>query len=129
MSTYVVRAEVADKQLQALVTDDYLADTDLYIQNLALRLGLTVAQIKSPLTFTAKKLAIAYLCTAIARDNIGINIQAQGYGADIDLYKSKWKTWSAEFERLEPQVSAEVLTGDADTPEEFASGSIPLFRR
>lgn len=129
MSKYYLRPDdINDVQLQKLASDKYLADTDAYIQNLALRLGLTTADIMLPLTFDAKKLAIAYLCKSISQDNIGINVQANGYGVEVDLYKVKWNTWAKEFDRLEPLVTAEVLSGQADTPPEFASMGIQVYR-
>jgi hypothetical protein len=125
---YCTATEVRDDQLQKLVSDTYLKDTDNYIQDVALRLGLTTADIKVPLTFTAKKLALAFLCKSIAQDKIGVNVQANGYGVEVDLYKVKWTIWNKEFERLEPMVTAEVLTGDADTPPEFANTGIQVYR-
>lgn len=129
MTVYYCNAsEVRDDQLQKLVTDTYLAHTDRYIQDLALRLGLRTTDIKVPLTFTAKELALAFLCKSIAQDKIGVNVQANGYGVEVDLYKVKWTIWNREFERLEPMVTAEVLVDVADTPPEFASAGIQVYR-
>jgi hypothetical protein len=129
MTAHYCRAtDVNDKQIQALVNDTYLADTDSFINDLALRLGLAETDIEVPLTYTAKKLALAFLCKTIAQDNIGINVQANGYGVEVDLYKVKYNIWSKEFDRLVTEVTAEVLSGDADTPPEFANMGIPLVR-
>lgn len=125
---YVNATEVNDAQIQALVNDVYLSDTDSFINDLALRLGITVSKIKVPLTYTARKLALAFLCKTIAQDRIGINVQSNGYGVDTDVYKVKWTVWGKECDRLLPQVTAEVLSGDADTPPEFADMGISLVR-
>jgi hypothetical protein len=124
---YLTMADVRDETLKNLVTDDYLALGDRYITTLCKRRGVTVSDVTKPLPDLARELLIAYTCMSIALDKMGVGSQQAGHGVELDIYMVKEKAWRREFERLEPQVTAEVLLDEADTPGEFAS-SIMIFR-
>lgn len=125
---YVNATYVNDPQISRLVKDTHLDEVDRYINDLAASRGVSVTQIAVPLADRAMRLARAYLCVMLCRDNTGVNVQSNGYGVDVDVYKVKWGVWNREFENLEPQVTAEILTGEADTPPEFAQVGIPIYR-
>lgn len=128
MAHYATADEVSDSQLKDLVTEAYLKRADSDLDTLAKRNGVAPEDIEQdPLDQILVDLYVAYLCKRICADNIGINAQAYGNGADVDVYAAKLKHYRAEISRLEGMVTAEILTGSADQPQEFSS-SFDIFR-
>lgn len=128
MAHYINSLDVTDEALKSLVNEDYLKRADTDLRNLARMRGVDVEDIEtSPLDPILVDLCIAYLCKRICMDKAGINPQAYANGAEFDIYAYKLKVYSQRVKELEAMVTVELLTGDADTPEEFASG-MELFR-
>lgn len=130
MANYITNAELTDDLLKPLVTPSYMARGDKDLQALAAMRGVDVGDIEtSPLHPLIVEWLCAKIYTRIALDKSGVNHQASAYGVDpsADVYRNKLKDYRQELARLEPMITAEVLTGDADEAKEF-SGSIELFR-
>lgn len=128
MAHFITSVDITDAALSQLVTPNYLTKTDQDVAALARMRGITEDQIeRDPLDHLLRELAIAYCCKRICIDKMGINPQAYGMGVEVDIYASKLKHYKAEIDRLEPIITAEVLTGKADTAEEYSS-SVELFR-
>ena len=128
MAHYVTTADLTDKALKDLVTEDYLNLADKDIETLAKRNGVAIEDIEiDPLHPLLVDLFAAYLYVRICRDNSGMNPQAYGMGAEVDIYSAKLKQYRSEISRIEGTMTPEILTGEADTPQEFA-GSIEVFR-
>lgn len=124
---YITIADVLDAALKPHVDDPLLGQVDRYIENFAKLRGVSLSHLAKPLPSFALDLAVAYACMTVAMLKSGVNAQQGGNGVEVDIYMVKEKQWRREFERLETMVTAEVLTGDADTPEEH-SASVEIFR-
>jgi hypothetical protein len=122
VSDFVSQSDIKDKMLsQVGSSDDYL-EADQYIYDLALRRGVLVADVKkgSETQFTVKRLAVAYVCMIRAQRNSGINPERYEAGIRDDAYWTKYQAYAQEVSMLTNSVTKEMLTGVADTPNEFA---------
>jgi len=126
MTTRLAKADILDELITPLVTDGDLAETDLYLNDLAAALDVDVDLIASPLPYKVKKLAIAYTCQEIAkRKASGSAGSSYKFQDSVDKFTTKLAIFQADVIRLEGQITADVLTGTT-TP--TAIGTIELER-
>ena len=126
MRIYFDTTDTADELLTPCLKDTAIAKSSEYIESLALGLGVSVPRIISPTPFIVSELAEAYALMETAKKESMMNTDGQADGADA--YELKRRVYAAEVERLEGQITADVLTGGSSVKRRVFPGSVPLYR-
>lgn len=100
-----------DALLKGFIDDEYTANADAEVDELALTYGVSPAKIPTPCPAIVKNLAMAIAYIAAARDNSLMNAVTSETGAGKDSYELKRQYWQDEFTRLKGLLTAESFTG------------------
>lgn len=109
--SYSVVSNYKDELLKDFVDEDYISDSDAYINDLAISLSVLPSKIPIPCPNIVKRLSIALTYRDIARDRSLMNSEGED---GRDAYELKRVYWAKEVERLEGLITADALTGGKD---------------
>jgi len=122
---YFETTDIRDKLLKGSLTEDDIAESTDYINDLAKRLDVAPELIPVPAPFMVKTLAICYaLMTAAlnaSRNNGG------GGENEADAWELKRRVYAKRVAELESQVTARTLLGGGSQKQKFPI-SIPIGR-
>jgi hypothetical protein len=123
--------DINDKLIKKIVSEDsdYFDRADDALVSKASRLGLTESQILVPVTFLVKEWLKAYVGKEVCFNNLSLNNRLLSQeDVTIDVYETKYKWYEMKFAEIDGQITKEVLTGDADTPQEYAYSTGRIYR-
>lgn len=122
---YFDRSEIRDELLKDLITEEDIADSTNYIEDIAMRLGVSPLRIPKPAPYQVKTLAMCYALMLTAL-NASRN---DGGGGDneADAYELKRRVYAKRVAELETQVTAQTLLGGGSAGKRFPV-SIPMRR-
>jgi hypothetical protein len=109
--SYSAGSNYRDELLKEFVDEDYISDSDAYINDLAISLGVVPTRIPTPCPNIVKRLSIALTYRTIAGDRSMMNNEGDD---GRDAYELKRVYWANEVERLEGLITADALTGGKD---------------
>jgi len=110
ISTDETTNDYTDELLAEFVTAKLIAEADADINDVALSLGVLPTRIPTPCPNIVKKLSIAKVYNAVARDKSMMNTEGEDKS---DAYELKRRIWAAEATRLEGLLTASALVGGA----------------
>lgn len=125
---YITSADISDKVVEQHTLTDYLTEADNEMIDIAEQNGVTsIASIEDdPLHFKIKRYLIAYVCMRVCEDNQGLN---NNDIPEMDKYAVKYKQYKTTCDRLRPQISREMITGDIDEARDRAGTSSGVLYR
>lgn len=128
----LVATDIKDELIKNIVTNDetYLDRADDALVDLASRMGIEEDDIETTtLPYHVKEYLKAYVGWEVCFNNLGLNKQKIGQdGLELDPYDIKLPFYEKRLDKFKSGMTAEILTGDADTPEEYASQSANIYR-
>lgn len=121
----VVASDVSDNP-----TDNYLTRADLALIDAASELGVDSDDIETDtLPFIVKEYLKYYVGWEVCWNNMGLSKKhITQDGIEIDSYEAKLKYYEMKVDEFKKKLTKDVLTGDADTPEEYAGGTSQIYR-
>ena len=124
--SYIDKDKLHDELLAECVTDDEIEQTDRYLEDLALGLGVPDAKIVNPLSYRVYRLCECYcfMLTAWKQSRMNDQGNANGY----DAYALKYREYKALVSELEALITADMLTGQSSVKRRTFPSSIPLYR-
>lgn len=122
---YFEITEIRDKLLLKLVKPEDVTESTAYIDDIAIRLGVTPGDIPIPAPFAVKTLAMCYALMTAAL-NASMNNGAGGEN-EADAYELKRRVYAKRVLELESQITAQTLLGGGSVRKKFPV-SIPLAR-
>lgn len=125
MISYFDPFEVRDVLLKDLITQEDIADSTEYIDDIAIRLGVDPARIPVPAPYQVKMLAMCYTLMSVAL-NAAMNNGAGGEN-EADAFELKRRVYAKRVADLEAQVTAQTLLGGGSSGGKIPV-SIPLRR-
>lgn len=114
---YFTMSDVRDELLKGLITEDDIAESTAYIDDIAIRLGVRPERIVTPAPFQVKTLAMSYALMLTAL-NASMNNGAGGENA-ADSYEIKRQVYAKRVAALEDQVTAQTLLGGGSSSRKF----------
>ena len=130
MADYIATTDIRDKILATEVVSADITDSTSFFNDFVISKGLETTDIDIPVHFRIADMLIYYVQMRMSEERIGIqsNISIRSDGQPVDLYEEKYKRYKKEFEDRQDGITNEMITGDADTPEEYASGQVRIYR-
>jgi hypothetical protein len=131
MPTNITASDINDKLIKNIVTTDttYFTRADSALVSLASTRGVASSEILSPVTFLVKEWLKAYVGKEVCFNNKGLdNKLLSQENIEIDVYALKLADYQSLFADLNGQITKEVLTGVADTPQEYAYSFGKIYR-
>lgn len=119
---YITIDDVQDKLLK--VTDTDVAEANLFIDDLAARLGIDAQDIQIPVSFMVRRLAISFACYNRCLQCVGTDATTTfDGGSRQDIYAQKLDFYNKELENLQKKITAADFTG-----QKVGGASIGLWR-
>lgn len=110
MSTYIQLSDVKDGIVQGIDIEPYLREADEAIEDLAERLGATVADIETdPLHYKIRRYGIAYALMRVCQDRI--SAAQVDTPPDQNKYSILYGLYKRELKDLDGEISIEMVTG------------------
>jgi hypothetical protein len=125
MANYITSSDIHSTVFQDFNMTNYINHTNDQVDYLASSLGVTSADIYTPILHILKEYAVAYCQREMAKDKIGTN------NLDVQVANDKYfvlyQINSDEVERLRKYINAEIIKNTAIDPSEF-SPSVTIYR-
>lgn len=129
---YLIPTDIKDELISNIVNVDtsYLSRSDDALNDLANSKGLLVSEIETtPLPFLVKEWLKAYVGWEVCFNNSGLYDKlVQNNDVAIDVYANKLELYKKTLESLSQRLTKEVISGTADTPEEYSSIFSKVYR-
>jgi hypothetical protein len=129
---YIASTDIKDELIYNIVASDtsYLDRADNALKDLANSKGLAVAEIEStPLPFLVKEWLKAYVGWEVCFNNSGLYDKLiQNNDVAIDVYGNKLELYKKTLEGLSQKLTKDVISGTADTPEEYSAIFSKVYR-
>jgi hypothetical protein len=129
--SYIVVGDLTDRLIKPIVTADatYLTRSDAALEDYALSVDVESTEIASPTPYRVKEYLKAWIGWAVCMDLVGVSPKKLvEEGIQEDPYEKKLKYYQDLLVEKKAELTPEVLTGEADDPDEFASATIDLYR-
>lgn len=129
--TMIVATDIVDELIQPIAaqSDKWLTMVDDYLDNLLQGFDSSkgLANIKQPLPYKVKQMAIAKCCYDICLAKFGGQTGAYFKGQDgTDRWYTKLTFYRKEMEKLENEMTLELMTGASTEGKAYTS--IPISR-
>lgn len=125
-------SDIKDQLILRIVSSDttYLDRADLALIDAASELGIDSADIETTtLPFIVKEYLKYYVGWEVCFNNMVMNNQKITQdGIELDPYREKYDYYEKKLDEFKKKLTKEILTGDADTPEEYAGGTTQIYR-
>jgi len=132
MARYIRPGDITDKLIKPFVEADqsYLTRADNAFLDLANSFGIGEAYIKTdPIPFRVIEYLRARVGFDVCEDNAGIdNKKAIQQAIEFDTFAEKLNHYKKRLNDTRSALTYEIITGDADTQEEYAGAAIRLYR-
>ena len=125
--SYITAADITNKLFNRMTDaakDTYVEHANNEIEDFAIRLGVSVADIAVPIHYKIKRYATQYALSVFAEDNIGFNQE----DPEADKYKDMFKRAQYLMQESRPDVSIVTFTGGEQTPTNRSVRSVRLIR-
>lgn len=107
---YITISDVQDKLLNVTVNE--IAEANFYIDSLADRMGVASTEIKTPIMFNIKRLAVCYACYSRCLSCVGTDATTTfDGGSRQDIYSQKLEYYKKELDALENKLTVADFTG------------------
>ena len=103
--------DVRDTLLNGTLTDDDIKESTDYVNGLAARLNVNQSQIKTPVAYPIKQLALFYALMVCAR-NQSTMTEGRNFNAGDDAYERKRAIYEKEYMLWESRITADTFIGD-----------------
>jgi len=124
---YIARDDITNKLFSRqsdTAKNIYVDQANMEIEDFAIRLGVSVTNIVTPIHYKVKRYAVLYALSLFAEDNIGFNQETP----DLDTYKDLFQRSQYLLQEARPDVSTVMFTGEAQTEINRSVRSIRLVR-
>lgn len=129
---YISATDIKDELIYNIVAADtsYLDRADDALQDLANSKGVAVADIEtSPLPFLVLEWLKSYVGYEVCFNNSGLYDKLiQNNDVTIDVYGNKLEVYKKKLEGIEQKLTKDVISGVADTPEEYSAIFSTVYR-
>jgi len=131
MPTRLKTTSITDKLVSSIVNKNhtYLKRADQELEALVLEHGLSTSDIASPLAYPVEQWMISEVGRMVCVDESGIPAEKM-FEQNIvdDPYAEKLKYYQKQSKIMRGSITAELIKNIADTPAEFASSPLELYR-
>jgi hypothetical protein len=129
--SYIQATDVTDSVVNAFTLTAYITEADLEVNDIAARRGvfdtddIDVDDDGYVTSYKLKRYAITFVCYRVCQDKMGLN--NNDLPIEIEKYAVKHKMYKSEFDQLDGQITAEMITGAVDQVADRATAQ-RLFR-
>lgn len=117
----MLSANVSDK----FDVSTYIEEANEEIEDLAQRLGVAdTTDISSPLHHKVKRYGICYALLRLSQDKIGTNTP----DIALEKYTKLYELYQEELDRLNKQITKQMITNDVDEIVDRIGGGYMLYR-
>jgi len=103
----------------------YIDRGNEHIESVAYSLGVTPSGVVEPIHYMLKEYGRAYVYSELYRDKIG----AQNLDSPLsDKYIALLEIWTEQTDKLRKTLTPEILSGTADSSDEFAATTTLIYR-
>ena len=124
-------AQARDKLVGPIVEQADLDRADLYVDNFAKMKDVDPTdseQFVTPVHYFIQEMILYFVFEHICIEKMGINPRAYQNNVSDDVYAQKYTFYRSLRNEWEDKLTPEIFAQVADTPEEFVSTSIELYR-
>ena len=110
MVEYITSNDIQDNLLN--VTEQDIAEANLFIEDIAGRMGVKPENIRMPLPYLVKRLAICFACYNRCLACVGTDATTTFDGGDRkDIYAQKLELYKKEIEEIQAKLTKSDFTG------------------
>jgi hypothetical protein len=123
---YFETEDVRDSLLKGILKQEDIDESTAYIDDLSQRLEVSPTRIPNPPPFQIKTLAMCYALMVCAGNKSMMNGDGGENGADA--WELKRRIYAKRVDELEPQITAQTLTGGTSSTGRMIPINIPFGR-
>jgi len=118
--TYITSADITNKlfnraySLNPTDIEVYISDANVEIEDLAIRKGVAVADIVTPIHVKIVRYGVQYAISLFAEDRIGFN-NSEGQFQGEDVYESLFKRSRYLLQNVKQDINPVMFTGEPET--------------
>lgn len=131
MSDYIETTDIRDVLYANEVTAGDITDSTNFYNDFATSRGVDSGDISTPVHYQAKEMLVYFVQMRMAENRIGIkpSIPVRSNGTQIiDVHQQKFERYKKAFEEARSRVTAAMITGDADTSQEYHGTNFSVYR-